>query len=138
QAVAEYLHARTGAISDTVVIAERDGVIVDNALERVGLPRTGFQHHSRFRAVTQVLKLCLALVWDPIDPRLLLQFLIHPVGPLPRHVRSELAAAVAREPGIGGTAWREALVRIAERERTRYGKSDEEVDALMRDIAYWL
>jgi hypothetical protein len=138
QAVAEYLRARTGAIQDTVVIAEHDGVIVDNALERVGLPRTGFQHHSRFRAVTQVLKLCLALVWDPIDPRLLLQFLIHPVGPLPRHVRSELAAAVAREPGIGGTAWREALVRIAERERTRYGKSDEEVNALLRDIAYWL
>jgi hypothetical protein len=113
QAIAEYLLKSNRA--DTVVIAEHDGIILDNALERVGLPRTGFQHHSRFRAVAQVLKLCMGLVWEPVSPHLLLQFLIHPVGPLPKHARSTLAEAVADEPGIGGTAWRKALTMIAER-----------------------
>src|SRR5690606_38622208 len=52
QALGEFLR-RTDAAQETVLIAEHDGIIVDNALERVGLPRAGFQHHSRFRAVTQ-------------------------------------------------------------------------------------
>lgn len=137
QAIGEYL-LKTGALDDTVVIAERDGIIVDNAFERVGLPRAGFQHYSRFRAVSQVLKLCLGLIWEPIDPHLLLQFLIHPVAPLPGHARSALADAVASEPGVGGTAWRHALDRISERMRTKLERSDDEVAALIDDVRYWL
>ena len=98
----------------TVVIASRDGIILDNAFERVGLPRAGFQHYSPFRAASQVLKLALALVWEPLDPHRLLQFLIHPVGPLRWKVRTRLAEAVASEPGIGGPAWRAALEAIDE------------------------
>ncbi len=90
QAVAEAI-VGAAAVDDSLVIAERDGIILDNAFERVGLPRAGFQHYSRFRAVTQVLKLALALLWRPVSPHLLLQFLIHPIGPLSRHVRDELA-----------------------------------------------
>src|SRR5262245_53036957 len=89
QAIAESIIADLG--DDALVVAERDGVILDNAFERAGLGRAGFQHYSRFRAVTQVLKLALALVWRPVSANLLLQFLIHPVGPLPRHVRDVLA-----------------------------------------------
>jgi hypothetical protein len=138
QAIAEHLLQTPEAYKGTVVIAERDGIIVDNALERVGLPRVGFQHYSRFRAVTQVLKLCLGLVWEPIDAQLLLQFLIHPVGPLPDHARSALAEAVASEPGVGGTEWRAALDAIAERMRTKFDASDVEIERLRHDIAYWL
>jgi hypothetical protein len=39
----------------------------------------------------------------------LLQFLIHPLGPVPGRVRRALAEAVADEPGIGGRAWRQAI-----------------------------
>jgi hypothetical protein len=137
QAVAEHL-LKSSSRADTVVIAEHDGIILDNAFERVGLPRAGFQHHSQFRAVAQVLKLCLGLVWKPISPHLLLQFLIHPVGPLPAHARSTLAAAVANEPGIGGTAWREALATIAERMQSKFGRSPADAQKLRDDIAYWL
>ncbi|MCE2425563.1 MAG: hypothetical protein J4F45_10770, partial [Pseudomonadales bacterium] len=49
-----------------VVVADRDGIVLDNAFERVGLPRAGFQHYSPFRSVAQVLKLTLALVWEPL------------------------------------------------------------------------
>lgn len=110
QTVAELL--RDTPLDDAVLIAEHDGIIIDNALERVGLARAGFQHYSRFRAVTQVLKLALALVWHPLPAELVLQTLLHPVGPLPARVRSALAAAVAAEPGVGGRAWHTALAQI--------------------------
>ena len=113
QAVAEAVRGSEDA-SRAVVIASHDGIILDNAFERVGLPRAGFQHYSPFRAAGQVLKLALALVWEPLDPHRLLQFLIHPVSPLKWDVRTQLAEAVAAEPGVGGPAWREALENIGE------------------------
>ena len=122
---------------DALVIAERDGIILDNAFERAGLPRAGFQHYSRFRAVTQVLKLALALIWRPVSANLLLQFLIHPVGPLPRHVRDELADAVAEQPGIGGARWRAALERIETRMRERFQADAKQIAATRAAIDDW-
>ena len=97
-----------------VVVADRDGIVLDNAFERVGLPRAGIQHYSPFRSVAQVLKLTLALVWEPLDPHRLLQFLIHPVSPLRWRVRGRLARAVAAQPGIGGPAWCDAMSELAD------------------------
>lgn len=136
-AIAEYLLG-PGAVAETLVVAERDGVVLDNAFERAGLPRCGFVHHTRFRAATQVLKLVLALVWDPVDPHRILQLLLHRVAPLRPWVRSRLAGAVAESPGIGGPKWTEALRRIEQLQRERYEATDEDVLALRADIAYWL
>lgn len=111
QAIAELLRAEEDA-ERTVVIANQDGIVLDNALTRVGLPRVGFQHYSPFRAASQVLKLALALIWAPLDPHRLLQFLIHPLSPLKWAVRAQLAEAVAGQPGIGGPAWQSALANI--------------------------
>jgi hypothetical protein len=47
QAVAEAIIGGM-ALDEALVIAEHDGIILDNAFERVGLPRAGFQHYSRF------------------------------------------------------------------------------------------
>lgn len=121
QATAEMLRQLDDP-SRAVVVASRDGIILDNALERVGLPRAGFQHYSPFRAASQVLKLAFALIWQPLDPHRLLQFLIHPVNPLPWRVRGRLAEAVASQPGIGGPAWQQAIAAIED-------KSD--------DVEYW-
>ena len=107
RAVAECLRGIDPA--SAVVVAPQDGFMLDNALENVGLPRCGFQHRSRFRPSPQVLKLVLALLWAPLNPRLVLQFLQHPIAPLPRDIRSALAGAMAQSPGIGGPAWRTAI-----------------------------
>ena len=111
QATAELLR-RLPDRSAAVAVATHDGIILDNAFERVGMPRAGFQHYSPFRAASQVLKLALALVWQPLDPHRLLQFLIHPVSPLPWSTRSRLAEAVAAQPGIDGPEWRAAMAAI--------------------------
>ena len=135
--VAEYLLAY-GTSAETLLVAEQDGIILDNALERVGLPRSGFQYHTPFRGATQVLKLSLALMWAPVDPHRMLQFLLHPVGPIPRWVRSRLADAVATSPGVGGPAWKEALDSLEQTLRNRLEGKDAEVTRLLADVAYWL
>ena len=113
QAVAEMLRDEKDA-QRVVVIASRDGIVLDNALQRVGLPRAGFQHYSPFRAASQVVKLALALVWEPLDPHRLLQFLIHPLSPLPWKARTRLAQAVAAQPGVGGPEWNKAMAEMEE------------------------
>ena len=112
QAIAEVVRQQRNG--SATIVASRDGIVLDNAFERVGLPRAGFQHYSPFRAASQVLKLALALLWEPLDPHRLLQFLIHPVGPLKWKVRTRLAEAVAAEPGIDGPAWQDALKALEE------------------------
>ncbi len=135
QAVAECVIASD--TDDALMIAERDGIILDNACERAGLPRAGFQHYSRFRAVGQVLKLGLSLIWRPVSAQLLLQFLIHPVGPLRRNVRSALADAVAEQPGIGGRKWLEARSGIEARMRET-GAEPSAIAAVNSSIDLWL
>lgn len=132
RALAEYV-GRSG-LDGRVLIAERDGIVFDRALERSGLPRCGFQHRSRFRPVSQVPALALALLWQPVDPRVLLQFLLHPVAPLPWRVRRPLAAAVAERPGIGGPDWQAAMTRIEQTEAERGEASRTPAE----EIRYWL
>lgn len=136
-AIAEFL-LETGGIGRTLLVAEVDGIVLDNALERAGLPRCGFRHYTRFRSATQVLKLALALVWEPVDPHRMLQFLLHPSGPLPRWIRWRLADAVAASPGIGGPVWIDAIEGIAQTLREHYEAGEKEVERYRSDIAFWL
>ncbi len=145
-AIAEFL-LEPGRIGRTLLVAERDGIVLDNALERAGLPRCGFQRYTRFRAATQVLKLAIALLWEPMEPHRMLRFLLHPSGPLPRWVRWRLADAVAASPGIGGPAWVDANQRIAKTLRDRDEADEAEAakatkatdfERLRSEIAFWL
>ena len=97
-----------------------------------------FQWHSRFRTATQVLKLALALVWEPLDPHRILQYLLHPTGPIPKWVRSRLANAVSEAPGIGGPAWVDAIHDIGQKQRKIHGAEETEVERLRAEIEYWL
>ena len=69
----------------------------------------GLSVRSAQRPVLQTLALALALRWEPLDPRDLLAFLIHPVSPINKGLRDKLACAVAERPGIGGIEWNGAL-----------------------------
>ena len=68
----------------------------------------------------------------------MLQFLLHPSGPLPRWVRSRLADAVAESPGIGAPVWVDAIQKIRQTQRERYEAKEVEVGQLRAKIAYWL
>ncbi|MEQ9465067.1 MAG: hypothetical protein RJQ10_15500, partial [Haliea sp.] len=87
------------------VLAGERGDQLDEALEASDGARLGFASNSPWRPVFQLLPLACELLWQPLNPTALFQFLSHPVGPLPATVRRTLARTVAAVPGIGGQAW---------------------------------
>ncbi|WP_024539797.1 PD-(D/E)XK nuclease family protein [Comamonas badia] len=97
---------------DTLLCAPDVGVL-DEVLAAAALARQGFKESSAFRPALQVLPLVLGQLWQPLDLFGLLQFLTHPICPVPRVARARLAEMLARSPGIGhGPAWERTLAEI--------------------------
>ncbi len=96
-----------------VFILGKDTGLLDHSLHKAGLPRLGYSAPSPYRALLQLLPLSFALAWEPPDPRRLLDFLLLPLGPLPRSAANKLADVVAGSPGVGGEEWNAAWVKIA-------------------------
>ncbi len=101
------------------IVAEQSRSLLDATLDAADVARQGFQDESPLVPALQVLPLALATVWEPLDVYALLQFLSHPVGPVPVYARRRLAEVVAQFPGIGGPRWREAVEEIALRHPER-------------------
>ncbi|MBK7664319.1 MAG: PD-(D/E)XK nuclease family protein [Sterolibacteriaceae bacterium] len=97
------------------IIAEQSRSLLDATLDAADVARQGFQDPSSLAPALQVLPLALATVWEPLDVYALLQFLSHPIGPVPGYARRRLAEVVAQFPGIGGPRWREAVEEIVRR-----------------------
>ena len=72
--LAEYLKSSKDEIN-LAVITGQDGNLFDEALESLDQPRCGFEKASDWRPVLQVLPLALSLMWNPLDPYSLIQFL---------------------------------------------------------------
>lgn len=118
QAETGWLAARclTGVLADepadTLLCAPTVGVL-DEVLAAAHLPRQGFKEPSALRPALQVLPLVLGQMWRPLDLYGLLQFLTHPICPVPRVARHRLAQMLAQSPGIGqGPAWERAMKEI--------------------------
>ena len=124
--------------SRVAVLTGKSGADFDDALESVDGARCGLQNKCQRRPALQVLPLALNLLWEPLDPIVLLQFLTHPVGPLPVRIRRKLAKAVSESPGIGGRAWQEALDKIRAAEKEKRGSDSEKIKKLLEEIDYWL
>ncbi|MFC1812865.1 PD-(D/E)XK nuclease family protein [Thermodesulfobacteriota bacterium] len=135
--IAEYIKLKPQS-KRPAVITGKSGLEFDEALISVDEPRCGFQKPSNWRPVLQIVPLALGLIWEPLDPSVLLQFLTHPVGPLPFRVRSRLASVVSEHPGIGGTPWQKALSKIMESEKEKRGADEDQLKALNEEISYWL
>ena len=121
-----------------VVLTGKSGADFDNALESVDAARCGLQNRYQRRPALQVLPLALNLLWEPLDPVVLIQFLTHPVGPLPARVRRRLAQAVSESPGVGGRSWQKAIEMTRETEREKRGAKEKEIKKLLVAIDYWL
>jgi RecB family exonuclease len=114
------------------ILAESRGDLLDDSLESMNSPRLGFSALSPWRPVFQVLPLACELLWEPLNPTALFQFLSHSVGPIPERVREKLAQTVASTPGIGSETWREAINRSLENE------DENKHEQLREKIRYWL
>jgi PD-(D/E)XK nuclease superfamily len=108
--LAAQLFQRSRAQNEFATLIAQSGCShLDTALRSLDEPVLGLSVRSAQRPVLQTLALALALRWEPLDPRDLLAFLIHPVSPMNKGLRDKLACAVAERPGIGGIEWNGAL-----------------------------
>src|ERR1700722_19024680 len=109
QLAAQLFQRRRAQNQSTTLVAQSECSHLDTALRSVDEPVLGLSVRSTQRPVLQTLALALALHWEPLDPRDLLAFLIHPVSPMNKGLRGKLACAVAERPGTGGIEWNGAL-----------------------------
>ena len=109
---ASWLARRIDPTTPTLIVSGGEGACLDEHLLAAGRPCPGLREASVFRPALQLLPLALEILWAPLDFLGLLQFLTHPLCPLPDHARRQLAAKVADAPGIGGRLWEKALADI--------------------------
>jgi len=122
----------------TTLVDGGSAEILDMIGEGEDRPVCGSSSPSRWRPPLQVLPLALSLFWAPLDPSRLLEFLTHPVSPLPRRVRSRLANVVAEYPGIGGEEWQQALAELLAAETEKADGDPKAADELRRRLDQWL
>ena len=122
----------------TAVLSGSHGYELDEALESVDFPKCGFQPVSKWRPPLQILPLALGLLWQPLDPGILSQFLNLPMAPLPKRVRAKLATVVVKCPGIGGPVWQETVESLLASESRDRGAEKDKVEKLAKAIDYWL
>ena len=85
------------------------------------------------RGAFQALALAFATAWDPLDPAALVRLLQLPHCPLPQWVATRLAEALAGEPGLGGSAWKDAWAWIEAELPKRDGSSTARARSLALD-----
>lgn len=126
----------------TAVVARRECPCLDDALRTIDEPVLGSSPRSGQRPILQVLALALRLRWRPLDPRHLLEFLVHPVSPMDNRLRAKLAEAVSEYPGIGSRDWNEAVESRRDYLRQEYASDKKRLEAklnrLDEDLAKWI
>ncbi len=120
------------AAPDTLLVEGADGTLLDAHLAEQGQARQGLKETSAFRPSMQVLPLVTELLWAPLNYYALVQFLTHPVCPLPGFARRRLAEKMADAPGIGGAKWQQALEDIAMK------AGSEHASEVSQQIAFWV
>jgi hypothetical protein len=142
-AVAAWLSS--GDNRNTVIVRGAGCPALDAACRRLGLPRPGWAETSPQRSALQVLPLAIEMLWGPLEPARVLEFLNLPRSPLPRFVSRNFARALRDEPGIGGErwteAWQESLKTSTERWRAE-GLGDaaikKQTDKARDEWKFWL
>lgn len=114
------------SLGDTVVLCENDDIAfyLDATLNRKGLPTMGVKLGISTHPVYQLLPLTLALLWEPVDPQVLLDYLTLPLCPIPSYERTSLARSLLRMPGFGSKDWLETLKKIEENPKNTSNNSD--------------
>lgn len=124
-------------LGNTIILSSSGTASLDDGLHAIGLPRTSAGTTTPYRPASQVTRMCLALFWEPRNPFRMLELLTHPVSPIHRYISKQLAQAVAKSPGVGGSEWLTCIEKLKQWVEIRRadGKSAYDIDAL---IQTWL
>lgn len=116
----------------TLLLCEAEGTRLDLQLGASGAARHGLSEASAYRPALQLLPLALELLWEPLRLSALIEFLTHPLCPIPAEAARPLAEKVADAPGIGGSRWQNELDDIDAR------VGEEQAVAIRDAVALWL
>ena len=131
------LLAETPSDDQLLIIPPGDQTL-DRVLTARGLPAGGISSWSSQRPILQVLPILCELLWEPLDPDRLLEFLSLPDIPVPRWVARKLADAVAKAPGIGGKPWKNALSDIETKAASYSADGGTVWPDIKKSIATWI
>ncbi|MEH7237782.1 PD-(D/E)XK nuclease family protein [Bacillus sp. JJ1562] len=92
-----------------VLIKGEGSTFLDELLHRRGVPGSGVDATSKWRAVLQVLPLTIDTYWEPVRVDRMMELLTIPTSPIPGEIRYRLASVLASNPGIGGPQWMKAI-----------------------------
>ena len=129
---ASWLSRTLAHSTPTLLVASSQGSRLDAHLAGANQARHGLQENNDLRPALQVLPLVMELLWAPLDYRALLQFLTHPVCPIRRFARQQLASKLADAPGIIGPRWEQVLEDIEK----HYENAD--AQSVRLSIAQWV
>ena len=118
-------------LSETVVYCENEALALrlDACLERIGLPTMGVSAQTSAHPALQVLPLVMALCWKPVDPKVLLDFLMLPVSPVRRAVSRKLIESLTQQPGLGSEEWEAAVADLCSPTNDADGKIRESLNS---------
>jgi hypothetical protein len=102
-------HSTYNSSTQYAILAEHESEYLDTAFEQLGGARQNQSDNSPWRPAFQVLPLCFEILWVPLNPFALFEFLSLSVGPIPARLRTKLADCVANAPGMGGDNWTETI-----------------------------
>jgi hypothetical protein len=140
--VAERLREARNDCATTTLLSGDDARALQTSLAELDEPILPLDACSRHRPILSVLALALRLRWQPLDPLHLLEFLTHPVSPVGGRLRRRLAKVVAEFPGIGSTAWNDAIAKVRTRlqteHRTDAKQLNSELTRVASDLADWI
>lgn len=96
--------------NNTVIVCsdQQLAALLERTLKAAGLPGTGTAKIQEHQPALQVLPLILEMLWEPVDPQTVLDFLTLPVVPFPDWVCDRLTEALSDMPGLKSEAWQDA------------------------------
>jgi len=99
--------ARDGDLEGTVIIG--GDAVLDNALNRFGLPTIGASADRYGSSLLQLLPLILTIGWGPPDPERIMELLTLPASPVPPGIARKLIKALSKWPAMGNEDWQKGL-----------------------------
>ena len=102
------------ALRETAILCEDDhtAYMLDSVLHRYNLPTMGVRLGLATHPVLQLIPLTFSLLWQPVDPQALLDYLTLPVCPIRKRFARRLARSLLKMPGIGSQDWVNTLEEI--------------------------
>ena len=148
---ARHILART---PDACTYLTSGGEVLDFYNQINGSPSMGAEVSSYARPILQLILLTAEFLWEPLDPRRVIEFLNLPIKPLSGKLARKLASTLADSPGFGGTPWLRAIEDYKKEEidevvrnknlerviflfeRTRYPKSSAPIKDIVELFSY--